>query len=156
MLRWWGWHSVRCSWEGEKRRLLPLMISKAEKTISQSAMGSRTLTQGKSGNDLPIDKEREWGCSRRGGVYWNDERQERRPQDLSVTRVKNHKKKEKPQKKGNKRYEGRKKETTKREERQERENWKTKKNNNRRPVVSHGLVRMTTVEKKEEHHVYVN
>ena len=49
------------------------MISKAEKTISQSAMGSRTLTQGKSGNDLPIDKERKnENVAGVVGVYWND------------------------------------------------------------------------------------
>ena len=58
---------------GGERRLLPLIISKAEKIISQSAMGSRTLTQGKSGNDLPIDKERKnENVAGVVGVYWND------------------------------------------------------------------------------------
>jgi len=41
------------------RRLLPLMISKAETQISQSAVGSRTLTQRRVDDDLPIDKERD-------------------------------------------------------------------------------------------------
>ena len=91
-------------------------------------MGSRTLTQGKSGNDLPIDKEgKNENVAGVVGVYWNDGRQERRPQDLSVTRVKNHKKREKPQEKEtNDTKEEKKEGKIKREERQERENWKKK------------------------------
>ena len=91
-------------------------------------MGSRTLTQGKSGNDLPIDKEgKNENVAGVVGVYWNDGRQERRPQDLSVTRVKNHKKREKPQEKETNDMKERKKEgRTKCVERQERENWKKK------------------------------
>ena len=56
------------------------------------------------------------------GVYWNDGRQERRPQDLSVTRVADHKKRKNHRKKETNDTKEGKKETIKREGNQEREN----------------------------------